>query len=612
MSDGWQPSLGAWQEGNGVQFRVWAQQAQCVELLLESSDNKLRDFPMRKSENGFFSIRREDVPPGAGYRYRVDGKGPFPDPAARFQPRGIHGPSTFSPSTFPWTDRDWMNARVPRDLVLYELHVGTFSPEGTFRGVEDKLPGLKQLGVSAIELMPLGDFPGRRNWGYDGVSLFAPARCYGTPDDLRHLVNTAHGLGLAVFLDVVYNHLGPDGNYTGAYSPWYVSKNHRTPWGDALNFDGPHSQPVREFFIENALYWIHEFHIDGLRLDATHAILDDSPRHFLAELAERLHQSAPDRGIVIIAEDHGNLAHMISPIERGGWGLEGVWADDFHHQMRRLLAGDSEGYYSDYTGTVDDLARTINQGWFYCGQHSRHWNKPRGSDPAGLSPDQFVVCLQNHDQVGNRAFGERLHHQIDLAAYRAASALLLCLPQTPLLFMGQEWACSSPFRFFTDHTPELGRLVTEGRRREFKHFTAFADPATRERIPDPQDQATFESSQLDWPERERWPHCGIEALYRRLLQLRRAETALNRREAGSFAARAVGDSALILERRGAEGERLLVVCQLRGSGEVPIGGRTTEIILTTEESAFCQDSQAPVFRETSLVFQRPGTVLLRW
>lgn len=288
MASGWQPSLGAWLEGDGVRFRVWAPQAQQVELVLE-----LDTLPMQRSEDGFFSIRTRGVRAGDRYRYRVDGRGPFPDPVSWFQPEGVHDPSAFSPSAFSWTDDDWMKSAVPRDLVLYELHIGTFTPEGTFGALERHLPYFKRLGVNAVELMPIGDFPGQRNWGYDGVSLFAPARCYGTPDDLRRLVDTAHRLGLAVFLDVVYNHLGPDGNYTGVYSPFYVSKKHRTPWGDALNFDGPQSRPVRDFFIENALYWVHEFHIDGLRLDATHAIHDHSPRHILAELTERVQRSTP-------------------------------------------------------------------------------------------------------------------------------------------------------------------------------------------------------------------------------------------------------------------------------------------------------------------------------
>ncbi len=612
MTLSWKPSLGAWLEGDGARFRVWALEARRVELALELPDHRSIDVPMEKSSEGYFSVWRQGVGPGSLYRYRVDNGGPFPDPASRSQPQGVHGPSRVVDShSFAWSDSDWMSARIPQDLVLYELHVGTFAEEGNFAAVERRLPDLHRLGVNAIELMPLADFPGQRNWGYDGVSLFAPARCYGTPDDLRRLVDTAHRLGLAIFVDVVYNHFGPDGNYTGVYSPWYVSKKHRTPWGNALNFDEPHSEPVRAFFIENALYWIHEFHVDGLRLDATHAIFDESPRHFLAELAERVQQSAPERGIALIAEDHRNLAHLVKPENEDGWSLDGIWADDLHHQMRRLLAGDSEGYYRDYTGSVADLAETINRGWFFRGQVSEHLGKPRGTDPTGLPPRAFVVCLQNHDQVGNRAFGERLHHQIDLAAYRAASVLLLCLPQTPALFMGQEWACSSPFRFFTDHHRELGRKVTEGRRREFQQFSAFSDPTIRESIPDPQAPATFESSRLDWKEREGFPYCGIEALYRRLLALRRMEPALLNRKAGTFEARAANESALVLERRGPESEGLLVVCQLRGGGHVALPAGRRDVVLTTEEAEFCHDPLKPSIDEAGILFQRPGAVVLR-
>jgi maltooligosyltrehalose trehalohydrolase len=433
MSQGWKPSLGSWIDGDGTCFRVWAPEVRELALVLEAPGPR-RTLPMRKSE-GYYSLRVPGVGAGARYRFLVDGRGSFPDPASRFQPEGVHGPSAvIDPAGHLWQWDGRQGDIRNRDLVLYELHVGTFSAAGTFAAAADHLPLLKALGVNAIELMPLGDFPGRRNWGYDGVSLFAPARCYGHPDDLRRLVDGAHGLGLFVFLDVVYNHFGPDGNYTGVYSPYYVTKKHHTPWGDAINFDGPHNQPVRDFFSENALHWVHEYHLDGLRLDATHAIIDDGSTHFLAELGERVqHQSSPGRGIVLIAEDHRNLAHMVKPYEEGGWELHGIWADDFHHQLRRMLAGDCESYYRDYSGTAEDLARTINQGWFFIGQHSIHLNKPRGTDPAGLSPRAFVICLQNHDQVGNRAFGERLHHQIDLASYRAASTLLLCSPGTPLL-----------------------------------------------------------------------------------------------------------------------------------------------------------------------------------
>jgi maltooligosyltrehalose trehalohydrolase len=619
----WQPSLGAWPEGEGTRFRVWAPEARSVQVVLEGSTGGAA-HPLQRSARGFWSAHLPGVRPGDRYRYRVDQRGAFPDLASRFQPEGVHGPSEIvDPRAFAWTDAGWRN--VPRqDLVVYELHVGTFSPEGTFAGAEKKLDPLTDLGVNAIELMPLADFPGNRGWGYDGVCLYAPARCYGRPDDLRRLVDAAHRRGLAVLLDVVYNHLGPDGNYTGVYSPYYSSKRSRTPWGDALNFDGTHSASVRDFFIENALHWLHEYHFDGLRVDATHAIRDESPRHFLAELTGRARESLPGRAVHLIAEDHGNLVHMLRPESEGGWGFDGLWADDFHHQLRRLLAGDCESYYRDFSGTVDHLVTTIQKGWFFCGQFSEHLQRPRGTDPQGLPPRSLVVCLQNHDQVGNRALGQRLHHQVDLAAWRAASALLLCSPATPLLFMGQEWAASSPFLFFTDHHRDLGRRVTEGRRHEFRHFSAFADPATRERIPDPQAVATFEASRLDWSERARPPHAGVLALYRELLRLRRTEPALRATGRDSYAVTAIGDSALALLRRASDGPALLLVCRLRGSGPVRVSdrpllreylGRRWDLVLTTEEALYAVDPQPPTANLSSadwgIDFRRPSAMLLR-
>jgi maltooligosyltrehalose trehalohydrolase len=585
-----------------------------LELVIEGGDS----LPVPRGEDGYGELTLPGAGVGTRYRYRVEGNGPFPDPASRYQPEGVHGASeVIDPRTFAWTDQDWNNLPY-ESLVFYELHVGTFSPEGTFAGVEARLPLLKELGVNAIELMPVGDFPGRWNWGYDGVSLFAPARCYGRPDDLRRLVDTAHRLGLAVILDVVYNHFGPDGNYTGLYSPYYLSKKHHTPWGDAINLDGPHSENVRGFFIENALHWVHEYHIDGLRLDATHALMDDGPRHFLAELTARVKASVA-KPVHVVAEDHRNLAHMMKPEAGGGWGLDGVWADDLHHQMRRMLAGDHEGYYADYRGTVGDLAKTVEQGWYYCGQPSGHLNEVRGTDPAGLSPRAFVVCLQNHDQIGNRAFGERLNHEIDPAAWRAASTLLLTLPQTPLVFMGQEWATSSPFRFFTDYEGELGRLVTEGRRREFRHFSAFSDPKKRQSIPDPQSPATFEASRLPWDEREREPHAGCWRLYQELLRLRQTEPALRQAKPGSYRVWGVGASATVLYRRFPSDNALLVVCKWRGGGKVRVGDLPAtadpQLVLSTEDERFCDDPKPITMKferyADGIRFQRPGAVILR-
>ena len=549
----------------------------------------------------------------------------FPIPHRGFSPKactGRHKSSTRE--SFGWTDERWTGLDL-NDIVFYELHVGTFSPEGTFAGVTARLPQLAALGITAIELMPVADFPGSRNWGYDGVALFAPARCYGTPDDLRPLVDTAHALGLGVFLDVVYNHLGPDGAYLSAFSPYYFTERHHTPWGAGLNFDGDQSAMVREFFIENACHWVHEYHIDGLRLDATHAIADDGPRHFLAELTARVRESAAGRRVLVVAEDHRNLNRMLKPERDGGWGLDAVWADGFHHQSRRLLAGDSEGYYRDFSGRTDDLATTIRRGWFYTGQFSTHLGEPRGTDPTGIAATRFVICLQNHDQIGNRALGERLHHQIEQAAYRAASVMLLMAPETPMLFMGQEWAASTPFLYFTDHHAALGRLVTEGRRNEFRDFAAFADLTAREQIPDPQALETFLSSRLDWDERLREPHASTLRLYQALLALRRREPAC--RHVTAFHVAALDDATIAIRRDGSH-DTLLVVVRLRGAGLVdvtpalgapkndtprPLG--RWQPILTSEDPAFSPDPSPPEFEDAVNMrivrFVRPSAVILR-
>lgn len=617
------PSLGAWPVGDGTRFRVWAPKARSIEVVVERPGAEPLAAPLEKVPDGHHSGFVTGVAAGDRYRYRIDGRDAFPDPASRYQPEGVHGPSeVVDPGRFGWSDAAWRGV-APEDLVVYELHVGTFSPEGTYDGVRDRLESLRDLGVTAIELMPLADFPGDRNWGYDGVTLFAPSRSYGTPDDLRRLVDEAHRLGLAVLLDVVYNHFGPAGNYTGQFSDRYTSDREGV-WGTCMNLDGEGSEHVAAFFIENALYWLHEYHIDGLRLDATHALPDVEPRHFLEVLSERAHAAFPDRWTPIIAEDHRNLDTMLRPRQAGGWDLDGVWADDFHHQVRRLLAGDSEGYYSDFTGTTADLATTINQGWFFSGQRSEYLDELRGTDSEGIEPRKFVICLQNHDQVGNRAFGDRLHHSIDPAAYRAATALLLCAPQTPMLFMGQEWACSTPFRFFTDHDEELGRLVTEGRRKEFRHFTPFADPEIRESIPDPQAAATFEASRLDWSEPGREPHASVQRLHRELLRLRKTEPALRTNSRRDYQAAELDDSTLMLVREAPGDERLLVVVRLRGGGTVdlkgldaaePPRGRKWRCVLTTEEPSFAPDAAAPDVdlrgHAPVVHFSRPAAIILK-
>ena len=619
----WSPSLGAWPGDGGVHFRVWAPRARNVDLLLTRAGREPRRTALQRGQDGHFFGFVAGARAGDRYRYEIDGRGPFPDPASRFQPEGVHGPSeVVDPGEFRWSDRAWKGL-TPEELVVYELHVGTFSPEGTYEGVAKRLETLRDLGVTAIELMPLADFAGCRGWGYDGVDLFAPTKCYGRPDGLRRLVDEAHRLGLGVMLDVVYNHFGPVGNYATQFSKQYLTCR-ESAWAACVNLDEEGSDQVQEFFIENALHWLHEYHIDGLRLDATHALKDDKPPHFLEVLAERVQKSLPDRWIPLIAEDHRNLDTMIRPRWAGGWDLDGVWADDFHHQVRRHIAGDDEGYYRDYTGTTEDLATTINQGWFYTGQHSIHLDEPRGTDPVGIEPWKFTICLQNHDQVGNRAFGDRLHHKVELAAYRAATALLLTCPQTPLLFMGQEWAASAPFLYFTDHDEDLGKIVTEGRRREFRHFLAFVDPEARDKIPDPQAVSTFEMSRLDWSELEREPHASTFRLYRALLGLRRSEPALRANVAESHEAVALDDETLMLMRESPEGDRMLIVVRLGGEGAVDLSGHEEcgindwvrwELVLTTEDAPFAPDPSPPRVDldgpAPSIRFARPSAVILR-
>lgn len=436
-------------------------------------------------------------------------------------------------------------------------------------------------------------------------------------------MDRAHCLGLAVLLDVVYNHLGPEGSYLERFSPWYLSDRHRTPWGPAVNLDGPGSEMVRAFFIENALHWIHEYHLDGLRLDATHAMIDEGPRHLLAELSATVREHAPDRPIHLIAEDHRNLADMLRPTTVGGWGLDGVWSDDFHHQLRRLLAGDDDGVYRDFAGTIADLVTTLNRGWLFTGQYSTHRGKLRGTDPAGLPLRSFVFCIQNHDRIGNRAFGERLNHQVDPAAYRAASVLLLLSRETPLLFMGQEWAASSPFLYFTDHKTELGRRVREGRLREFRAYRAFQKPSALERIADPQAESTFLASKLDWSEREREPHASTLRLYRAVLALRRSEPAFAATDPADFEALALDEDSLVL-RYSTERVLVLVICRLRGAGDVmftPPDGASwcragdREVLCSTEGPEFVSDPQPPPLARTGpglgIRFRRPGAEVIR-
>ncbi|HEX2189319.1 MAG TPA: malto-oligosyltrehalose trehalohydrolase, partial [Longimicrobiaceae bacterium] len=616
---------GARIDGGATRFRVWAPGHERVDLVLYDGGGGERDHPLAEEGEGWWSVRVEGVGAGARYRFRLDGGDAFPDPASRSQPEGVHGPSeVVDPDAFRWTDAGWRGIPL-EEMVVYELHVGTATPEGTFEALVGKLDQIVELGATAIELMPVGEFPGHRNWGYDGVFPYAPDSSYGGPEGLRRLVDAAHARGLAVILDVVYNHFGPEGNYLPLFTSGHIfTERHHTPWGAAVNYDGPGSAAVRELVVGNAEHWASEYHLDGLRLDATHAIIDDSPVHLLAELAERARAAAgPERRFVLFAEDERNERRLVLPRAGGGMGLDGVWADDLHHQLRACFAGDREGYFASFSGSTEDVAATLRNGWFYEGQESPHTGEARGTPAEGVPLPAFVQCIQNHDQVGNRALGERLNHSISPAAYRAVSALLLLTPATPLLWMGQEWAATSPFQYFTEHPEELGRLVTEGRRAEFSGFSAFADPAMRERIPDPQDPETFRRSRLRWEERARPPHAGVLTLYRELLALRRAEPALRERGRGSVAASALGERAIALRRSGPDGSALLLVVALDGLLRVdtaeraetrPPGGGRWELVLATEDARFGGEREgelAALSRDGVLETEGPGAVLLR-
>ena len=605
MTQQWRLTLGASPEAGGVRFRVWAPTARRIEVVIESGAGG--PHALRPEADGYQAGFVSGAGAGTRYRYRVDGAGPWPDPASRSQPDGVHGPSeVVDPAGFRWSEVDWRGLD-PDDLVIYELHVGTFTPAGTFDSAVDRLDDLVRLGVTAIEVMPIAEFAGTRNWGYDGVALYAPASAYGGPAGFQRLVDAAHRKGLGVILDVVYNHLGPEGNYLPAVTGGrFFTDRHRTPWGDAIDYDGPGSRPVRDFVLQNALSWAHDYRVDGLRLDATHAIADDSPVHLLQEIADRLHALSPPR--VVVAEDERPEPRITLPKERGGFGLDAVWADDLHHQLRRLTAGDREGYFAKYGGTVDEVVTTLLRGWSF---------EPRAAE---LPPRAFVHCIQNHDQVGNRAMGDRLHHEVPLPVYRALSALLLLSPYTPLLWMGQEWAASSPFQYFTDHPAELGRLVTEGRRREFRQFTAFSDADARERIPDPQAVETFLRSRLRWEEADRMPHRGVRALYAELLALRRTEPALRYRERDGLAAVPLGDGALALRRSAPDGSALLLLAGLRGGLVAdprqrpetrPPDGRRWTPVLATEEPRFGGEGDWRVDDAGTVRLGTAGALVLR-
>lgn len=601
----------------GVRFRIWAPGHKSVAVrFLDEEGETLREVGLSKDKAGYHTVIDAEAEVGTLYKYVVDGGVALPDPASRWQPQGVHGPSmVIDPAAFEWPENKFKRPEV-RDLVIYELHVGTFTEEGTFLAAVDRLEELVELGVSAIELMPVADFPGERNWGYDGVMLYAPSHSYGHPDDLRTLVNAAHQAGLAVILDVVYNHFGPDGNYLEAYSPHYFSSKHQTPWGRANNFDGKNSGPVRDFFFANPAYWMVEFHIDGFRFDATHAIMDKSADHILEAMTAVVHA----HGGFAVAEDSLNEANLVTPANSGGIGFDGVWADDFHHVVRVSQNGENEGYYGDFAGTNTELAEVLAHGWLYRGQVRRTSKKRRGTECGHLPPERFIHCISNHDQVGNRAFGERFSDEVSPAGYRAASMLLCLTPYTPMLFMGQEWAAATPFLYFTDHHEELGKLVTEGRRREFSAFEAFQDPTRRDQIPDPQNEDTFHESKLDWSERERPAHRDVLSLYTDCLALRAKHEVFRPRDRDSWQTCELKGGVVAVRYHDPKGDWLLLA-DLEGTksaklsenqiGELPKKSQW-HLILASNESRFGGTTPLEGKHDVEEVeFPEPEVILLR-
>ena len=505
-----------------VRFRLWAPEAQAVELCFgEETGRHLR---LNRLEQGWFELFTRAASPGSCYRFRIDGSLSVPDPASRFQPRDVEGPSQIvDPQEFEWKDADW-RGRPWEEAVIYELHVGTFTQEGTFRAVEEKLDYLATLGVTALELMPVADFPGKRNWGYDGVLLYAPDCSYGRPEDLKGLIQAAHTKQMMVFLDVVYNHFGPDGNYLRVYSPQFFTDHHRNPWGDAINFDGPDSRTVRDFFLHNALYWLEEYHFDGLRLDAVHAIIDDSKPDILTELALLVRKKFEgERRIHLMVENGENAAQYLTrDTENRVSFYDAQWNDDIHHSLHVLITGETDGYYSDYAQQpIRQLGRCLAEGFAFQGEFSAYHGSPRGTPSEILPPSAFISFLQNHDQVGNRAFGERILRLAPPEALRAAIEILLLAPAPPLLFMGEEFGATSPFLFFCDFRGDLALSVTTGRRNEFARFSQFSSPEARCHIPDPNAEESFRRSKLNWGSVANESHMGWLELYHKLLSTRR-------------------------------------------------------------------------------------------
>nr|WP_295833362.1 malto-oligosyltrehalose trehalohydrolase [uncultured Azospirillum sp.] len=543
----------------GAHARVWAPKAGRVELVTEPDGQATA---LEREGNGYFSGAVPGLAAGGLYRFRLDGGDMlYPDPMSRFQPEGPHGPSQLvDPRRFAWTDQGWQG-RAIRGQVIYEMHIGTFTQEGTWDAALRELPALADLGVTVLEVMPVSEFPGRFGWGYDGVNLFAPTRLYGDPDAMRRFVDGAHRLGLAVILDVVYNHFGPDGNYLKCFADDYFTDRYRNEWGEAINFDGANSEPVREFFLCNAAYWIEEYHLDGLRLDATQSIHDAGTPHILTEISRAVRKAAGGRATILVGENEPQHASMVKPADEGGCGLCAIWNDDLHHSAMVALTGRNEAYYTDYRGTPQEFVSAMKYGFLYQGQWYRWQGQRRGMPAFAMPRPAFVTFLQNHDQIANSARGSRLHALATPGLLRAMTALILLGPGTPMLFQGQEFAASAPFLYFADHKPDLAALVERGRAEFLAQFPSIAGPAMRAGLPKPQAEDSFTRCKLDHRERE--ANAEVWTMHRDLLRLRRDDPVFAAQRTGGLDGAVLDDEAFVLRFFGeAEGDDRLVLVNL--------------------------------------------------
>ncbi|HET7626214.1 MAG TPA: malto-oligosyltrehalose trehalohydrolase [Verrucomicrobiae bacterium] len=611
--------MGAEVSGQGVDFRVWAPASKRVAVLLCAdsmawSEDKIAEIELKRGENGYFEGRVSKAGPGMLYKFQLD-SGMFPDPASRFQPDGPHGPSQIiDPRAFQWTDAKWKG--VSRDgQILYEMHIGTFTREGSWRSAMEQLPELARLGITILEIMPVADFAGRFGWGYDGVGLFAPTRLYGTPDDFKTFVNRAHELGLGVILDVVYNHLGPDGNYLKEFSPDYFTRRYKNEWGEAINFDGPNSGPLREFFLANAAYWIEEFHLDGFRFDATQQIFDSSKDHILAAIAREVRSVAKNRGTYLVAENETQQSRIARSPERGGYGFDALWNDDLHHSAMVALTGRNEAYYSDHLGRPQEFISAAKWGYLFQGQWYSWQNQRRGAPSLDLHPGCFVNFIQNHDQIANSIRGLRAHQLTSPGRYRAMTAYLLLSPGTPMLFQGQEFASSAPFLFFADHHPELAKLVAEGRKKFLEQFPTAQCRDCGTLFESPENESTFEHCKLDFSERE--IHANHYALHFDLLKLRREDSVFSNPVPRGVDGAVLGPEAFVLRFFGKEGDdRLLLVnlgldLQLDVAPEpllAPVEGRAWKIKWSSEDPCYGGCGAPPIGEKGS--WRIPGHAAL--